>query len=243
MFILPRLIRIVAALLLAPLLALPAPASARTPTDWTHHVTALPDGAFLVGNPNAKTQLVEYFSYTCPHCAEFAKQADAPLRAGWIKSGQLSLEYRNYVRDGYDLTAALLAHCGGAATFLNSHDAIFANYDTWIAQAATYSKAQQDKPPPTDRGAQFVGIADNVGLTALVAKQGLSPAALHQCLTDKELVAKILALTAGAWDADPGFTGTPTFILDGKPVNTVHGWADLKPLLPAPAKPLPAPAS
>ena len=32
-----------------------------------------------VGNPDARVRVVEFFSYTCPHCGEFAREGDAAL--------------------------------------------------------------------------------------------------------------------------------------------------------------------
>ncbi|RYD40267.1 MAG: protein-disulfide isomerase, partial [Sphingomonadales bacterium] len=60
--------------------ATPAPA-------WSSTVTTTPIGAFLVGNPAAKVKLVEYFSYTCHVCADFAKAGTLPLKTGYIDRG------------------------------------------------------------------------------------------------------------------------------------------------------------
>jgi protein-disulfide isomerase len=229
-------------LIAAPVAALlPAAAPAAPATDWTRTVTAQPDGGFLVGNPAAKTRLIEYFSYTCPHCAAFAGAGTTELKAGWVKNGLIAIEYRNFVRDGFDLTASLVAHCGGAPRFLARHEAIFANYENWMKQAQTYAQSHQDAPQDGDRSAQFIQIADSTGLTALAGKQGLTPDAVHKCLADKELLSKILALTAGVWDADPKFEGTPGFLINGKAATGAHDWAKLKPLLPAPNPALPTP--
>lgn len=234
----------VLALLLVPLAAA-APLQAQTkraPADWSKTVTATPKGAFILGNPNAKTRLVEYMSYSCPHCADFAGDATAQLKAGWIRRGVLSIEYRNFIRDGYDLTAALIARCGGAPRFLANHEAIFASFDTWIGQAQKYAQAHGEAADNADRAAQFIDIADGIGLTALAGRNGIAPAAAHKCLADPAALATVLALTAGAWDVDPDFEGTPTFVLDGKVLRGVHAWQGLKPLLPPLPTPLPASA-
>ncbi len=236
----PRLAAL--ALLLVPLAAAaPLQAESKPATaDWSKTVSATPQGAFLLGNPNAKTKLVEYMSYSCPHCADFAGEATAQLKAGWVRRGALSIEYRNFIRDGFDLTAALLARCGGPSRFLANHEAIFAGFDTWTAQAQKYVQAHPQSPDNSDRAAQFIGIADGVGLTALAEKNGVAQAAAHKCLADPAALATVLALTAGAWDVDPDFEGTPTFVLDGKVLKGVHNWQALKPLLPPVPAPLPA---
>lgn len=222
------------ALIAAPAIAQPkpkakaAPVAARpTATDWTRTVTVAPNGAFILGNPHAQTKLVEYFSYTCPHCSHFAAEATAPLKQEWIRRGLVSLEFRNFIRDPFDLSAAMLARCGGATRFTANHEALFANYDPWIEAAQSFKPAGDSR----DQVAQITDIADKTGLLALFAKRGVSPAVARQCLADKQALSTILNLTAGAWDTKE-FSGTPFFIVNGKPLTDAHDWASLKPRLP-----------
>ena len=93
----------------------PAAVQAAPAKDWSRTVTLTKEGAHLIGNPAAKTRLVEYVSYTCPHCAHFVAEGTTPLKAGWVAKGLVAVEVRHLVRDRYDLVAALLARCGGAA--------------------------------------------------------------------------------------------------------------------------------
>lgn len=233
------LFKLLALFALPLVLVAPAPAQTRAAasSDWSRVVTALPNGAFLLGSPTAKSRLIEYFSYTCPHCADFAGAPTAELKAGWVRRGLLAIEYRNYVRDGFDMTAALLTRCAGAGKFLAAHEAVFAGFKGWMDQAQKYAQSQQGAPPQTDRAAQFVDIAAKTGLNATLVRVGVPATQQKACLTDKAALSTLLALTAGAWDVDPNFEGTPGFALNGKPLDHVHDWTRLKPLLPA----LPAP--
>ena len=121
-------------------LALTLSASAAAP-NWQTRVTRTADGAFLVGNPNARVKLVEYMSYTCPHCAAFSRESAAVLRGQMIKSGTVSLEERNLVRDQLDLAAALLARCAGPAGFDKLSTAFFAQQDTWLPAGIQFEQA------------------------------------------------------------------------------------------------------
>ena len=85
--------------------------------DWSMVVNPTPAGGFMMGNPNAKIKLVEFGSMTCPHCAEFDEIGVPALVDKYVKSGQVSWEFRNYVRDPFDLTASLIARCNGAKSF------------------------------------------------------------------------------------------------------------------------------
>src|SRR3712207_4076107 len=77
--------------------------------DWSQVVIRTPEGGFLMGNPQAKIRLVEFGSMTCPHCREFDETGVQPLINNYVKNGQVAFEFRNYVRDAFDLTASLIA--------------------------------------------------------------------------------------------------------------------------------------
>lgn len=104
-------------MLTVPASAKPAARAATRTTDWTHVVAATPAGGFMLGNPRAKIRLVEYGSLTCPHCRAFDAEGVPLLVNRYVKSGQVSWEFRNYVRDPVDLTAALIARCNGPRGF------------------------------------------------------------------------------------------------------------------------------
>lgn len=241
-----RLILLIAALLLpAAVIAAPQkprashPATApATGTDWTRATTITPDGAFVLGNPRAPTRLIEYVSYTCPHCAHFMAEASGPLKTGWVKRGAVSIEIRSAIRDKYDLTAALLARCGGKARFFGDHEAIFATQRDWIAKVMAYEAAHQSDPPPapgTDVSAPLVDIAQASGLSDLMAKRGIPLARQRQCIADKAALATLAAMANEAWQSRK-IEGTPAFLLNGQAVDGVFDWEGLRPRLPAPGK-------
>src|SRR6478735_1491986 len=94
-----------------------APLAAAPVADWSKVAVRKADGSFVQGNPDAKLKLVEYLSFTCPHCAHFEHEAIGPLTAKYIRTGLVSYEVRHAVRDGYDLAATLLARCSGPGPF------------------------------------------------------------------------------------------------------------------------------
>jgi protein-disulfide isomerase len=224
--------RALLALFTALLLALPATAAppkkpAAKPvalTDWSRTITVGTGGAYILGNPRAR-RLVEYVSYTCPHCAHFVAEASGPMKAGWVKRGQLSVEVRNAIRDPYDLTAAVLARCGGTARFFGDHEALFANQDAWMDKVQEYEPTRLAKPEK-DAPAQLQAIADTTGLTAFMVKRGLSAAKQKLCLADKKALDLLAAMATDAWETKK-IGGTPSFSLDGKLFDEVHDWAGL----------------
>jgi protein-disulfide isomerase len=211
-------------------IALPAAVIAAKPANWLGRVTLTPSGAYVVGNPAAPTKVVEYVSYTCSHCAEFVKTGTAPLKAGWVRSGKASVEVRNAIRDRYDLTAALLARCGGPTRFAGNHEALFANYEPWIAQLQAY---EQSNPQVEGEQAVLNDIAAKTGLNTLMAKRGFTPAQLKTCLADPNAMKTVLGMADEAWNQRK-ISGTPSFLVNGTAVNG-STWDALKAALPAPA--------
>ena len=231
------------AFILAVLALLPAAAIAQQSADWTNRVTLPPIGGHVLGNPLAPTKLVEYVSYTCNHCADFVAAASAPLKAGWVKGGKTSVEVRNAVRDRYDLTAAMLARCGGAARFYGNHEALFANQTAWFPQIEAYEAAKDKAVTGESNTDVMKDIGRKTGLYALMGKRGFTPAQLDGCITNPTAMKQVLAMTDDAWKGVK-ITGTPNFTLNGKLLANTATWASLKTALPAPsAAPLPGGAN
>ena len=216
-------------LTLAALFALPLHAAPAK--DWSRTVTRTAEGAYLLGNPAAKNRLVEYVSYTCPHCAHFVAEGTAPLKKNWVANGSLAIEVRNLVRDRFDITAALLARCGGEARFFGTHEALFANQEAWLGKARAYQPALPANASQTEAMAD---IAERTGLFALMQKRGISAAQGKICLADGKALDQVLAMTRRAAEQD-GVRGTPSFLVNGK-LADAHDWEGLRPLLPAPPK-------
>lgn len=220
--------RVILALLALFAVLTPAAAQQRG-TDWSRTVTLTRDGTFLLGNPRAR-RLTEYVSYTCPHCAHFVAEATEPLKQGWVKRGQLAIEVRNAVRDPYDLTAAVLARCGGTARFFALHEAIFANQDAWMEKAQAYEPRRAQEDQSASPSARMMAIAEGTGLSALLAQHGLPVARQRVCLADQRTLALINRMTTDAWQTKQ-IGGTPAFALDGTLIQGPHSWEELQTIL------------
>jgi len=144
-------------------------------------VTATPEGGFLMGNPKAEVKLVELGSMTCPHCAEFSELADKKLIGEYVKSGRVSFEFRNFVRDGLDMTASLIARCGGTERFFPLTHALFADQRNWGGHL-------QDVPPEQLQALQTViGSIEKrlvVQHRANVASKRLDGMRLRRCVEE-----------------------------------------------------------
>lgn len=213
-----------------PLPAVPAPAAPApyAKRDWAAAVAVTPQGGHLIGNPAAATKLVEYASYTCPHCALFAAEAKAGL-IPLIRSGKTSVEYRHMIRDPLDLAAVVVARCGGPRRFAKLNEAIFAAQGTWLERGMAFAQTNRATLAAADPGAQLRGLAEGAGLLAVGRAQGLTDVALQRCFADKAGLDRLLGI-ARAVPAE--VTATPGFFVNGR-YTGVHEWSRLQPLLAA----------
>lgn len=207
-----------------PIAAVPAPAG----TSWSETVNKNADGYYVMGNPDAKLKLLEFGSYTCSHCRDFSEEASPEIRK-IVDSGKMSYEFRPFLRDSIDMTAALLADCGGQDVFYPMTEQLFAN------QTAMFDKIQSneaafkavDQVPAPQRP---FAIAQIIGLIEFAQQRGVSADQAKQCLANGETATR-LAKGVEAAGKQYNIEGTPTFILNGAVVENASTWATLQPRL------------
>lgn len=211
-----------------PAAAAPAPKRVSAAQDWTRTVVQTPEGGFRMGNPNAPVKLVEYGSLTCDHCAAFAKTAMAALTRDYVRTGKVSFEFRNFVLNGIDASASLLARCGGTRNFFKITEAMFATQDQWVQKVNTMTDAEREQLKALPIGELLGRIADRGGLTQLGAQHGLPAAEGKKCLADETALARLDQIY-GAAEA-LGVAGTPTFFINGSRADA-HDWPTLETLI------------
>jgi len=208
-----------------------SPASAQQ-TDWSKRVTLSAMGGHVMGNPLAAYKLTEYMSYTCNHCAAFETEAHGPLTSNFVNKGHVSIEIRNLILNPIDLTAAMLARCGGRTKFFGNHRALLLQQPVWLKK---FQSASPDVMKTINEGTvpqRLKKIAKAAELDALMEGRGFTAAEINACLSNKAEQDKILAMTKYATDTLK-LTGTPSFTLAGQPLANVHSWTALRPKLAA----------
>jgi protein-disulfide isomerase len=180
-----------------------------------------------MGNPAARVKLVEYGSLTCSHCAAFAAQGVEPLMA-YVRRGKVSWEYRNYILNGIDVVATMLARCSGPAHFFPMAHDLYATQPAWIGRINGLSQARKDELNAMPEAQRLRLLGETGGLTQLAARHGLTAARSSQCFADHAGLDRLDRMSEAATAL--GVTGTPTFFLNGRMVQT-NVWAGIEPLL------------
>lgn len=197
-------------------------------TNYLEQFAETPEGGVRIGNPNAPVKLVEYLSLTCPACARFSQEGTEPLRR-YVERGDVSWEIRNYVLNGLDASAVLLARCGGPGPFFAITEQLYATQPEWIGRAQS-NQAQIEAAPPNGVVAAYASAA---GLDSFVRVRGVPAERAAQCLDDQAALQRIEANNRRA--SDEGVTGTPTFLVNGEKANVIT-WPELQPLIDAELK-------
>ena len=205
-----------------PLQQIPAPNNG----DWTQVVSQTPDGGYRMGNPNAPVRLVEYASLTCPHCRDFSAQATASLRDTYIRSGQVSWEFRNFLLGAPDVALSVLARCQPDGAFFSTVEQIYVQQAEFI-QAIDENEARTIQALPPEQ--QIPPLARAMDLESFFARRGMPSARFNQCVGNN---AAIRQLTEGTNRAmtERQVRGTPTFFINDEQ-QQASDWRSLEPLL------------
>ncbi len=192
------------------LMALTSGALALAASGLHAQTATAPVADYGIGDPQAKVKVVEYLSFTCPHCARFHSEVLPRLKADYIDTGQVRLEYREVYFDQLGLLAAMLARCGGEMRYLPITDMLFDKQTDWAGAA--------DLP-------SAVAALKKIGLVA-----GMEDAALDACLRDQTMAEALVAHYQANIAADfpnDSFGGTPSFIINGATYSNM-GYAEMQ---------------
>jgi hypothetical protein len=197
--------------------------------DWTDTADRTQEGGFRMGNPNARVKIVEYVSLTCEHCAAFAAHGLRELLQNYVQHGQVSLEFRNYYRDGVDIAAAMLSRCAEPRPYFDFTYALFAQQRQWMGRIAAITPAQRQEIatlPPLAVAGRIVPL---LGLDAIGAHYGVTPERRQVCFNQAALD-QLQAMHDAA--VAQGVAGTPVFFINGVRQEASE-WTALEPLIRA----------
>ncbi len=150
-------------------------------------------GDIVLGDDAAPVTVIEYASFTCPHCAAFHINTWPQFKAEYVDTGKVRFILREVYFDRFGLWASMTARCGGAEAF-------YPMADQFMKKQSVWAKAPE---------AQIGGEIQKIGRL-----NGLSASQLDACLSDQDF-AKALIETYQQNSADDSVRSTPTFIING----------------------------
>lgn len=164
-----------------------------------------------LGDENAPVKIIEYASYTCPHCADFHEGPFKQLKTEYIDTGKVHFTFREVYFDRYGLWASMIARCAGPEKFFGISDLVFAGQSGWA------------------RAGDPSSIVDELRKIGRLA--GIGNDALEACLQDGDRAQALVAwYQANAEEHE--ITATPSFVINGKPVENQR-YEDFKAVIDA----------
>jgi protein-disulfide isomerase len=187
----------------------------------------------LMGNPAAPVKVIEYASFTCPACASFSAKGSPQLVDKYVKTGQVSFEFRHLVRDPADLAASLVARCGGPTPFFKLTEQLFASQNEWLGGLQTaLTPADQQAMQSMTPAQVALTIGEKAGLIQFARMRGIPEDKARACLVDGQATERLVAMTnEGAQKYQ--VAGTPSFIINGKLSDAGAEWGKLEPQIKA----------
>ena len=159
---------------------------------------ALKAEGYLLGNPTAPVEVIEFADFECPGCGQFATLTEPDIRTRLVNTGKVRMRYIDFPLPMHKNTwdASLAAACANdQGKFWEMHDQLFNNQDRWNGEATS-------RPRPV-----IAELAKAVGLD--MSKYGA-------CMDAETHRAKVQAHLQEA--ERRGINQTPSFVIGGQVV-------------------------
>lgn len=153
-----------------------------------------------LGNPEAPVTIIEYSSFTCPHCANFNQGVYNQIIENYVDTGQVHYIKREVYFDAYGLWGALVARCGGPERYHGIVEMLYRGQRDWAGA--------QD-------GAQ---VADN--LRRIGRRAGMSDDELNACLADRDMATALMEVYRVNAERH-GIRSTPSFVINERLYNNM----------------------
>ncbi len=178
--------------------ALPFAANAQS-SDADAEATEIID--MVQGVEDAPITVIEYASFTCPHCARFHSDVYKLLRKNYIDTGKIKFIFREVYFDKYGMWASMIARCSGPDRFFGMTDLILNSQSTWA------------------RAGDDLAIVE--ALRKIGRLSGMEDAALDSCLQDGDKLRALVGWYKENAQRD-GIQSTPSFLIDGQPYKNMN---------------------
>jgi protein-disulfide isomerase len=155
--------------------------------------SVIPD--MMVGNADANVIVIEYASFTCPHCASFHAGPYKKLKKDYIDTGKIKFVFREVYFDKVGVWSSLIARCGGQERFFGIADLIFKGQKEWA------------------RAGSDVAVANELRKIGRLA--GLDDDTLESCLTDSDKITALVGWFKENTSRDD-ISSTPTLLINGE---------------------------
>src|ERR1700710_317732 len=163
-------------------------------------VSSAPQNRLILGNPEAKVELIEFGDLQCPVCKGYSEEVQPQVIENKSDTGEAKISFKNFTIIGEQSPPA------GAAALAAGEQGRGWNYLELFYR---------------NQGEENSGYADDAFLTAVAKSSGVKNIAKwNQERASKKLVGEVEGTTEQAQTY--GFSGTPSFAIKGPNTNGVE---------------------
>ena len=164
--------------------------------------------SMFIGDKEAPVLIIEYASFTCPHCATFHNEVLPKIKTDYINNGKVLLEYREVYFDGPGLWAGLLARCQGSQKYFPMVDLIYKKQKDWAS-----------------------GNRDDIikGLLSIGRQSGLTDEKSRQCMENSNMAEDLIQIFKKNV-AEDGISSTPSFVINDELIENMS-YEELKKII------------
>lgn len=165
-----------------------------------------------VGAEDAPVTIVEYASFTCPHCANFNTGVYRQIHENYIETGVVRFIHREVYFDAFGLWAAMVARCGGPERYFGITDMLFEQQRDW-------ARAQ-----PSAGQSESEAVAE--ALRRIGRRAGMNDAEINACLSDRDMATAMMEVYRVNAERD-NVRATPSFMINGRAYSNMS-YADFE---------------
>ena len=149
----------------------------------------------IKGNTDTEFTIIEYASFTCPHCATFHEEVLPYIMKNFVDTGKATFIYREVYFDAPGLWAGLLARCASPEKYFGIVDLLYSKQDKWAS------------------GSSEKEILN--GLFSIGRQVGMKDKRINDCLQNKKKSLKMIDAYLKNSKSD-GVTSTPSLVINGQ---------------------------
>jgi len=223
---------------------------------------SLPTGDIAMGAADAPVEVIEYASFTCPHCAAFHRDTWPELKAAYVETGKARFVMREVYFDRFGLWGSMIARSGGERAFYPIVEQILAAQKDWtqaadpiaelrkIARLNGVSNRQIDTALTVHEGAE-VEVIDGLGqfdgqkvivwagaessFSDLLVEDGVLrlPAPVTKALIAPQAFVMALLTAYQTNSQAHGIEATPSFVINGETHRGNTSFAEMSQMIEA----------
>ncbi|MBN8828533.1 MAG: thioredoxin domain-containing protein [Sphingobacteriia bacterium] len=158
------------------------------------------DSDYVLGNRDAKVQIIMYSSLTCPHCATFYTKTFPKLQQAYIDNNKIAFVNRSILNDRVSLAGTMLAYCEGEKDYYKIIKVLSKQFEHWVISS------------------EYLNRLENIASLA-----GYDKNKFEKCMNNEYLQDQLLRSQKEA-TSQLNIDVIPFMLINGKPYKGAHGF-------------------